>query len=98
MFVEKDRLAIHYLDEAMAFVTGHALVAAVQRKLGLAVVEVRGLPALGSVAARTIGIHLLASEFLAMDIRMPCFANHRRTFEHDFLLAHRMFMTITASN
>src|SRR2546429_4782976 len=78
----------------MAFVTGHALVAAVQRKLGLAVVEVRGLPALGSVAARTIGLPLLASELLAMDIRMACFANQRRAFEHDFLLAHRRFMTI----
>src|SRR5207302_1839014 len=82
----------------MAFVTGHALVAAVQRKLGLAVVEVRGLPALGSVAARTIGLPLLASELLAMDIRMACFANQRRAFEHDFLLAHRRFMTIIASN
>jgi len=62
------------------------------------VVEVRGLPALGSVAARTIGLPLLASELLAMDIRMACFANQRRAFEHDFLLAHRRFMTIIASN
>ena len=82
----------------MAFVTGDSLVAAVQRKLCFAVVKRRRLPALGIVAARAVGLPLLARELFCMDIRMACFADHRSALEQDFLLPRRSFVACIASD
>lgn len=82
----------------MAFVTRDSLVAAVQRKLCFAVVEVRGLPTLGIVAARAVGLRLLVSELFSVDIRMARFANLWSALEQDFLLPRRSFVTRIASD
>jgi len=65
----------------MAFVTGDSPVAAIQRKLCLAVVEDRGLPTLGVVAARAVGLPLLVGELFRVDIRMAGLANLRSALE-----------------
>jgi len=82
----------------MAFLTGNTLVAAVQRKLGLAVVEVRGLPTLGGVAACALRLPLLPGELFAMNIGMTRFTNQRGAFELDFLLSYERFVTLIATN
>lgn len=82
----------------MAFVTGDSLVAAIQRKLCFAVVEVRGLPTLGAVAARAVGLRLLVSELFSVDIGMAGFANQGSALEHDFRLSRGSFVTCVASD
>src|SRR5207248_1363022 len=69
-FIEKHRLAIHNFDEAVAFVTRNSLVAALQGELCPAMVEVRGLPALGIVAGGTVRLSLLLGELFCMNIRV----------------------------
>ena len=81
----------------MALVTRNSLVAAIQRKLCFAVVEVRGLPTLGIVAVRALGLPL-AHELFCVDIRMACFANLWSALEQDFLLPRRSFVTRIASD
>jgi len=97
-FIEKHRLAIHNFDEAVAFVTRNSLVAALQGELCPAMVEVRGLPALGIVAGGTVRLSLLLGELFCMNIHVACFANQRSLFELDFLLSRKSFVAIVASD
>ena len=81
----------------MTLVARHSLVAAFERKLRFAVIEGRGLPALGIMAARALCL-LRFGELLPMNIRVTGLAGGGSPFELDLLLPGKGFVAFVASD
>lgn len=95
-FVEKDPLALHNFEKAMALVTSDSLVATFQRKLRFAVVEGRRLPALGIVAVGAFRL-LGFGELFRMNVRVARLTGHGSPFKLDLLFPGKGFVTCVAS-